>query len=134
VALSDIEFPYEVDHYAVHLVSDTDYVVTVEGKGAGADWTLPNPSVLIIDPVFGTTVAAQDDTPQGSVHPEITFRVTAESDYDMSVTDPTGGTGTYEARITDPAGDSVWLNEIGSEVWDPVTQTLVPKDTGDFLL
>ena len=128
--MSNIEFPFEVDHYAVHLVPGTDYVATVWGKGTGADWTLPNPSVLIIDPIFGTTVAFQDDTPTGSVHPEITFRVAAEADYDMSVTDPTGGTGSYNAKITDPLGNIVPTNLYGEYVWDPLAQTMVPKQTG----
>lgn len=126
--MADISSPLEVDVYLVHLVPDTDYSATVSGAETssasvvGEKFTLPDPSIIVVDPMSGDILAAEDndDTDDTeNLDPDVDFTVQTEGDYAVGVTDLTGGTGTYQAVVVNQFGVLPPLTPAGQFVYQP---------------
>lgn len=129
----DISVPHEVDLYLVHLLPNTKYLASVTGAETsgqiqvGEDFTLPDPSIAIIDPATLTIIVAEDndDDIDGGLDPQVEFTVPVEGDYGLAVTDLTGATGTYNPLVMDPFGSFKNLTSAGDFIYEPTAEQKV---------
>jgi hypothetical protein len=128
----NIAAPMEVDMFTVNLQAGTNYEVAVAGAPSGSPkgYSLPDPVLIIIDPVAETTIFAQDNPDTGDLEPLGVIQVPVTGEYVLGVTDLTGGTGTYETLILNQQ-QNTFLNPtfVGEFIFDPESPTGQPQTT-----
>lgn len=118
--------------FTVNLQAGTNYTVSVAGAPSGSQkgYSLPDPVLVVVDPVAGTTIFAQDNPDSGGLEPSGAIQVPVTGEYVLGVTDLTGGTGTYETLILNQQQNTL-LNPtfVGEFIFDPNSPPEQPQTT-----
>jgi hypothetical protein len=130
-SVDEISVPHEVDVYLVYLLPNTNYSASVTGAETsgpilvGEDFTLPDPTIVVVDPSTQTVIATEDNDADGGLDPQVDFTVPVEGDYVFGVTDLTGATGTYKPLVMDPFFTYKPLALVGEFIYDPAAEQQV---------